>query len=121
LGPHMASQEGFFTNKAPLFDGTHYAFWSIKMQTYIMALGFDIWKSVVTEYTTPNNPPTDNDMKKANEHNAKATNAILCGLSKSKIFKVMHYESTTDIWDKIKNIYEGDGKVKKAKLQTHRR
>jgi hypothetical protein len=49
----MASQEGFSTNKAPLFDRTNYAFWSIRMQTYLMALGFDIWKSVVTGYTTP--------------------------------------------------------------------
>jgi hypothetical protein len=56
----MASQEGFSTNKAPLFDGTNYAFWSIRMQTYLMDLGFDIWKSVVTGYTTPKTPPTDN-------------------------------------------------------------
>jgi uncharacterized lipoprotein YehR (DUF1307 family) len=26
-----------------------------------------------------------------------------------------------EIWDKLQNIYEGDDKVKKAKLQTHRR
>ena len=32
----------------------------------------------------------------------------------------MHCESTKEIWDKLKNIYEGDDKVKGAKLQTYR-
>ncbi|KAH9328904.1 hypothetical protein KI387_001012, partial [Taxus chinensis] len=39
----------------------------------------------------------------------------------SEFIKVMHCESTKEIWDKLKNIYEGDDKVKKTKLQTHRR
>jgi hypothetical protein len=58
---------------------------------------------------------------KPSENNAKATNAILCGLSKSEFIKVIHCVSTKDIWDKLQNIYEGDDKVKKTKLQTHRR
>ena len=33
----------------------------------------------------------------------------------------MHCVSAKDMWDKLKNIYEGDDKVKKEKLQTHRR
>ena len=33
--------------------------------------------------------------------------------------KVLHCKSTKEIWDKIKVIYEGDNKVKKAKLQTY--
>ena len=33
----------------------------------------------------------------------------------------MHSTSAKEIWDKMKNVYEGDGKVKGAKLQTYRR
>lgn len=33
----------------------------------------------------------------------------------------MHCKSAKDMWDMLKNIYEGDDKVKKAKLQTHQR
>ena len=33
----------------------------------------------------------------------------------------MHCTSTKEIWDKLKNVYEGDGKVKGVKLQTCRR
>jgi hypothetical protein len=34
--------------------------------------------------------------------------------------KVMHCDSTKDIWEKLHNVYEGDTKVKVAKLQTYR-
>lgn len=33
----------------------------------------------------------------------------------------MHCTSTKEIWDKLKNVYEGYGKVKGAKLKTYRR
>ena len=33
----------------------------------------------------------------------------------------MHCTSTKEIWDKLMNVYKGDGKVKGAKLQTYRR
>jgi hypothetical protein len=41
-------------------------------------------------------------------------------LTKSIHVKVMHCESTKEIWDKLQNIYEGDAKVKGDKLQTFR-
>jgi hypothetical protein len=102
----MDCKEGLPTNRAHLFDGTNYASWSIRMHNYIMALGFDICQSVVTGYTVPKNPPMDNIEKKDSEHNAKAMNAILCGLSESIFFKVMHCESKKYIWEKIQSIYE---------------
>jgi hypothetical protein len=63
------------------------------MQSYLMDIGFDIWKSVVIGYTSPNTPPTYNVAKKASEHNEKSMNVILCGLSESKFFNVMHCKS----------------------------
>jgi hypothetical protein len=71
------------------------------MRTYIMSLGFDIWKLVMIGYTTPTNPPTNTIKKKASENDAKSMNAILCGLLESEFVKVMHCKSTKEIWDKI--------------------
>jgi hypothetical protein len=51
------------------------------MWNYLMALEFDIWKSVMNGYSTPTTPQMDVVGKKPSEHNAKAMNAILCGLS----------------------------------------
>jgi hypothetical protein len=44
----------------------------------------------------------------------------LNGLSETIFTKVAHCKSTKEIWDKLRNIYEGDTKVKAAKLQTYR-
>ena len=46
--------------------------------------------------------------------------AILGGLAGSEFVKVMQCESTKELWDKLKNIYEGDAKVKNDKLESFR-
>ena len=55
------------------------------------------------------------------ECNTNDMYAIQGGLIGSKFVKVMHCTSTREIWDKLKNVYEGDGKVKGANLQTYKR
>ena len=54
------------------------------------------------------------------ENNSKAINALLNGLSDTVFTKFSHCKSAKEIWDKLQNIYEGDSKVKAAKLQTYR-
>jgi hypothetical protein len=46
--------------------------------------------------------------------------AILGGLAGSEFVKFMHCASGKEIWDKLKNVYEGDIKVKSTKLQSYR-
>jgi hypothetical protein len=41
-------------------------------------------------------------------------------LSDTVFTKVLHCESTKEIWDKLQNIYEGYTKFKAAMLQTYR-
>ena len=47
-------------------------------------------------------------------------NTLLSVLIETVFVKVMHYETAKEIWDKLRNIYEGDDKIKGAKLQTYR-
>ena len=90
------------------------------MRVYLQAQGVDVWKVIANKYDVPANPPTDAHGKKLYEGNSKAMNAILSGLAETIFVKVMHCETAKEIWDKLKNIYEGDDKVKGAKLQTYR-
>ena len=90
------------------------------MRVYLKAQGVDVWKAVVNIYNVPATPPTDQASKKLYEDNSKAMSAILSGLAETVSVKVMHCETAKEIWDKIKNIYEGDDKVKGEKLQTYR-
>ena len=68
----------------------------------------------------PKNAPTTDEEKKACENNATTLNAILGGLENLEFVKVMNYDTTKELWDKLNNVYKGDSKVLKAKLQTYR-
>ena len=63
---------------------------------------------------------TNDKAMKLGQNNSKSTNALLNGLGESVFTKVAHYKSAKEIWDKLRNIYEGDSKVKATKLQTYR-
>ena len=115
----MSSHEGNSTNKAPLFNGTNFTFWKVRMRTYIMALGANVWDVVDTSYVKLV-VLANKDGKLEFSFNAKAMNAILSGLPEEKFVKVMHLETAKEMWDKLISSYEGNEKVKDAKLQTYR-
>ena len=76
---------------------------------------------VVVGTTGPTTTPVEfSTERRLMECNAKSRYALLGVLIGSKFIKVMHYSSTKEIWDKLKNVYEGDGKFKGVKLQTYR-
>jgi hypothetical protein len=101
----MKIHEGTSRNKPPLFDGTNFAFWKVRMRTYIMALGVDVCDVVETGYTKPIVLASKDD-KIEFSFNAKVTNAILSGLVESKFVKVMHLESAKEMWNKLISSYE---------------
>jgi hypothetical protein len=115
----MTSHEGSSTNRVPLFDGTNFAFWKIRMRTYLMSLGVDVWDVVEIGYVHPVVLASKHD-KMEFRFNAKAMNAILNGLAEAKFVKFMHSDSTKVMLDKMISSYEGNEKVKDTKIQTHR-
>jgi hypothetical protein len=50
----------------------------------------------------------------------KPKNALLNGLSDTLLTKVAHCKYAKEISDKLRNIYEGDTKVKEKKIQSYR-
>jgi hypothetical protein len=112
----MDQKEGMSSNRAPLFKGNDYAFWNIRMKSYLISLGCDVWIFLVNGYTAPTTTPSNVVAKKLCNDNSRVVNAIMGGLAKPIFVKVMHCKSEKEIWGKLKFIYEGDGKVKKEKL-----
>ena len=55
---------------------------------------------------------------KLSENNSKSINVFLNDFSDTVFAKVSHCKYAKEIWDKLRNIYEGDTKVKAAKIQT---
>ena len=70
-----------------MFNGNNYAFQIIKMWAYLISLAYDVQHSIVCGYIEPKTPPTKNEAKKAYNHNGKATNVILSGLSQKYLVK----------------------------------
>ncbi|XP_043710266.1 intracellular protein transport protein USO1-like [Telopea speciosissima] len=115
----MASGEGS-SGKALHFDGTNYAFWKNRMETYLGSLGYHVWASVLNEYIMTGVASTDNQEKKKYENNSRAMHVIKGALIDSEFVKMMECKSAKQLWDMLKSIHEGDAKIKEAKLQVYR-
>ena len=109
----MTSYEGTSSKKVPLFDETNFSFWKVRMRTYIMSLGTDVWDVVETSYVKRVVLASRYD-KLEFSFNAKPMNTILSGLAEDEFVKVIHLESAKEMWDKFVNSYEGNEKVKDA-------
>jgi hypothetical protein len=81
------------SNRAPLFKGDDYSLWSIRMRSYIMDLGCDVWLSMVNGYKEQPISHLDVAAKKLCNDNSRVVNAILGGLSNSIFVKVMQCKS----------------------------
>lgn len=88
----MACGEGFSSNKAPLFYVINYAFWKIRIQAYLYALGFDILESFSSSYTTYTTSPTDAYGKKWCYNDSNTINVLICGLFDSELVKIISYK-----------------------------
>jgi len=58
----------------------------------------------------------DVDDKPLYKSNEKSKHVILNGLVDSEFVKLMQYKSAHEAWNKIKNYYEGDTKVKESMI-----
>ena len=83
-----------------------------------MYIGLEVWLFEEKMYIYRKYPPTDLKGIKQFGYNAKVVNANLVGLNRTFFSKVMHCKTMKEIWDKLKTIYEGYTKVKRAKIQT---
>ena len=85
------------------------------MRTYIMSLGDDVWDVVDIGYVKPVVLAFRDD-KLEFSFNAKAMNSILSGLVDVDFVKVNNLEYEKEMRDKLVSSYEGNEKVKDAKL-----
>jgi hypothetical protein len=85
----MTIHEGTSVTRPPLFYGMNFAFWKVRMRTYLMALGADVWDVVETGYIKLVVLASKDD-KLEFIFNAKGMNAILNGLAEDEFVKVMH-------------------------------
>ena len=103
-----------FSTKPHIFDGTDFPHWCSKMQSYIMAENYDIWKKVYHPYVIPEAINTD-ALKTEFENNCKARNILLSGISRSDYDRVAHLETAHEIWNALKSFHQGTNNIKELR------
>ena len=89
------------------------------MRAFIEAQGIEIWQSIENGYKVPKTVPIDAGELVQYNNNSRARNHLLGAINEYVFNKVMNCPSTKEMWDKLQTTYEGDNKVKEAKLQTY--
>ena len=107
----------------PLFDRMNYAYWRVRMRSFINTLDEKAWKSVLSGWS----PPTKRDDEgkivhkpelewlskedKLANNNRKALNAIFNGVDLNQLKLIFTMESTKKAWDILQVTYEGTNTV----------
>ncbi|TXG46600.1 hypothetical protein EZV62_027900 [Acer yangbiense] len=108
----------------PQFSGENYQIWVVKMRSYLKSFG--LWEYVAEDKQVPalRANPTIAQIKQHEEEKMKRDKAITClhsALTDSVFTTIMHLETAKEIWDELKERYEGSERVKNVKMLTLKR
>ncbi|XP_060170438.1 uncharacterized protein LOC132601360 [Lycium barbarum] len=109
----------------PIFIGENYHIWAIKMKAYLKAL--NLWE--VVERGEPVVQPlrvnaTLNEIKKYDELVTRSPRALTCIhsiLTEVMFTRIMACETAKEAWDKLKEEFEGNNRVKSVRVFTLKR
>ena len=78
----------------PSFDETNYAYWKVRMNVFLQALGEQVWQVVEVGWIKPKEAPVDWDEEtiKAANFNSRALNALFCGVTNEEFKKISSME-----------------------------
>ena len=110
---------GQFLIILPLFDGTNYAYWKVRMRAFFQFLDERVWEVVEIGWTKPKEAPTDWDDAKIKEanFNSKALNALFSAVTNEEFKKISSTETAKEVWTILQTTYERTKAVKESKLQ----
>ena len=103
----------------PLFDGTNYAHWKVRMKAFLQSLDEKVWQAVEIGWTKTKEAPTDWDEAKikAANFNSRALNALFSAVTNEEFKKISSTETAQEAWTILQTTYEGTKVVKDSKLQ----
>ena len=82
----------------PLFDGTNYADWKVRMRALLQSLDEKVWQAMEIGWTKPKEAPVDWDDAKiqAANFNSKALNALFSAVTNEEFKKISSIETTKE-------------------------
>ena len=102
----------------PLFNGTNYAYWKVRMRVFLQSLDEKVWQAVDIGWTKPKEAPADWDEAKikAANLNSKALNALFSAVNNEEFKKISSIKIAKEAWTILQTTYEGTKAVKDSKL-----
>ena len=103
----------------PLFDGTNYVYWKVRMRAFLQYLDEKVQQVVEIGWTKPTKALADQDdakIKAANFNN-RALNALFSAIMNEEFKKISSTETTKEAWTILQTTYEGTKIVKDSKFQ----
>ena len=74
----------------PLFDGTNYPYWKVRMRAFLQSLDEKVWQAVEIDWTKPTKVSADWDDAKINatNFNSRALNALFSAITNKEFKKI---------------------------------
>ena len=109
-------EEGQSTVRPPFFTGTNYAYWKIKMMTWLE--GQELWEIVEEDFVRPTAKglARKTEEKAAITANAKAMTSLFCAIDVNEFNRVSVCKTAHEIWHNLEVTHEGTNKVKQSKI-----
>ena len=84
----------------PLFDGTNYAYWKIRMRAFLQSLDEKVWQAMELGWTKPTEALADwDDAKiKAANFNSRALNALFSAVTNEEFKKISSTKTAKEAW-----------------------
>ena len=119
----MASENRFVQPAIPRFDG-HYDHWSMLMENFLHSKEY--WHLIETGITAvADGSDLSETRKKTYEDqklkDLKAKNYMFQAVDRSILETIFKKDTTKDIWDSLKQKYQGTARVKRAQLKALRK
>lgn len=119
----MATENGFVQPAIPKFDG-HYDHWSMLMENFLRSKEY--WHLVENGITsaTGGKDLTEAEKKAIDDQklkDLKAKNYLFQAIDRSILETILKKDTAKDIWDSLKQKYQGTTRVKRAQRQALRK
>ena len=103
----------------PHFDGNNYAYWKVRIKTFLKSIDERVWNFVEYEWEKPTTPVSEwqTSQKEVAAFNRKAMNAIFNAVSMEEFKRISNVEVAHTAWNILQNVREGIKVVKINKLQ----
>ncbi|XP_057432817.1 uncharacterized protein LOC130725621 [Lotus japonicus] len=111
----MDSETPYTSLAPPVFDGDNYHIWAARMEAHLEAN--DLWEAVEEDYEVlplPANPTMAQikNHKERKTRKSKARATLFAAVSQDIFTRIMTIKSAFEVWNFLKDEYEGDEQIK---------